>query len=58
MGPCFKSFLSKKFDRPETIHDRAKYEVNLVGHRVLGDSKFHVKKVYVEINYSSLSHCS
>jgi len=32
MGPCFKSYLSYKFDRPETIRDRAK--MNLAGHRV------------------------
>ena len=24
MGPCFKSYLSHKFDRPEAIRDRAK----------------------------------
>ena len=24
MGPCFKSYLSYKFDRPEAIRDRAK----------------------------------
>ena len=30
MGPCFKSYLSHKFDRPETISDRAK--MNLAGH--------------------------
>ena len=30
MGPCFKSYLSYKFDRPEMIHDRAK--MNLVSH--------------------------
>ena len=32
MGPCFKSYLCHKFDRPETIRDRAK--MNLAGHRV------------------------
>ena len=32
MGPCFKSYLSYKFDRPETICDPAK--MNLPGHHV------------------------
>ena len=32
MGPCFKSYLSYKFDRPETTRDRAK--MDLAGHRV------------------------
>ena len=30
--PFFKSYLSHKFDRPETISDRVK--MNLAGHRV------------------------
>ena len=29
MGPCFKSYKSYKFDRPETIRDQAK--MNLAG---------------------------
>ena len=32
MGPCCKSYLSNKFDRPEVIPDRAK--MNLASHRV------------------------
>ena len=32
MGPCFKSYVSYKFDRPETIRDRAK--MDLAGYRV------------------------
>ena len=32
MGPCLKSYLSYKFDRSETVRDRAK--MNLAGHRV------------------------
>ena len=32
MGPCFKSYKSYKFDRPETILDQAK--MNLAGRRV------------------------
>ena len=32
MGPCFKSYLCNKFDRPETIRDRAK--MNLASHHV------------------------
>ena len=31
-NPCFKSYLSYKFDRPETIRDQAK--MNLAGQRV------------------------
>ena len=30
--PCFKSYFSYKFDRPEMIHDQA--EVNLAGQSV------------------------
>ena len=32
MGPCFKSYISYKFDQPETIHDWAK--MNLAIHHV------------------------
>ena len=32
MGPCFKSYLSYKFEWPETVRDQAK--MNLVSHRV------------------------
>ena len=32
MGPCCKSYLSNKFDRPEVIPDRAK--MNLASHCV------------------------
>ena len=32
MGPCCKSYLSHKFDRPEVIPDGAK--MNLASHRV------------------------
>ena len=32
MGPCFKTYLSYKFDRPETIGDRAK--INLAGYHL------------------------
>ena len=31
-GPCLKSHLSHKFDRPETVSDRVK--IILAGHRV------------------------
>ena len=34
MGPCVKSFLSYKFDRPERIHVRDQPIMNLAGHRV------------------------
>ena len=30
MGPCLNSYLSYKFDRSETVRDRAK--MNLAGH--------------------------
>ena len=32
MGPCFKSYLSYKFEWPETVRDQAK--MNLASHRV------------------------
>ena len=32
MDPCFKSYLSHKFDRPETICDRTR--INLASHGV------------------------
>ena len=32
MGPCFKSYLSYKFEWTETVRDQAK--MNLVSHRV------------------------
>ena len=32
MGPCFKSYLSYKFERPEMVRDQAK--MNLASHSV------------------------
>ena len=32
MAPCFKSYLSYKFEWPETVRDQAK--MNLASHRV------------------------
>ena len=41
MGPCFKSYLSYKFDQSETIHDKAKK--NLASHHVRRLSGNHFK---------------
>ena len=40
VGPCFKSYLSYKFDRPETIRGRAKMKC-VVGHRVRRLSRYY-----------------
>ena len=55
MGPCFKSYLFYKFDRPETVRDRAK--MNLAGHCVRRLSRNYFKPCFLtEIIISEFAH--
>ena len=53
-GPCFKSYLSNKFDRPERILDQA--EMNLAAHGVrrLSGNYFESGTVYLICDTSTI----
>ena len=57
MGPCFKGYLSYKFDRPEAIRERAKTDEFL---RSLGPETlrklFGALDASEKFSYSSLYH--
>ena len=52
-NPRFKSYLSYKFDRPETIRDQAK--MNLAGQRVRRLSRNYFEPCNYAFNYYALN---
>ena len=50
MGPCFKSYISYKFEWPETVRDQA--TMNLASHRVWRVSSEIISSPVLEKNLS------